>query len=201
MTRDEALRILGLDEGANDADIKAAYKEMAQILHPDRFQDNKKLVDRATEQFKQVNEARDYLLTGKGSYSRGAGRASSSGSSGGRGSSGGSRTTTTSRGGYADRATALRARLAGIATARTQLVAQRDHEIDSRRVGIFLLVGGIIAFVVGRVVRPLMALGPTAAVWGIIQIFTSQAHIGVINNHLETLEKERLTTEKELEGL
>ena len=35
MTRDEALRVLGLTEGAEDAEIRAAYKQLMQKLHPD----------------------------------------------------------------------------------------------------------------------------------------------------------------------
>ena len=46
MNRTEALRILGLDEDATPEDIKTAYKETAQILHPDRFASNKKLQER-----------------------------------------------------------------------------------------------------------------------------------------------------------
>ena len=34
MNRLEALRTLGLDEDATDEDIKTAYRETAQILHP-----------------------------------------------------------------------------------------------------------------------------------------------------------------------
>ena len=62
MDREEALRILGLDESATADEIKAAYKESAQILHPDRFASNKKLQDRATEQFKTLQEAYDVLM-------------------------------------------------------------------------------------------------------------------------------------------
>ncbi|MDR2197596.1 MAG: DnaJ domain-containing protein [Coriobacteriales bacterium] len=197
MTRDEALRILGLEEDATEADIKAAYKEMAQILHPDRFQDNRRLADRATEQFKQVNEARDYLLSGRG-FRRSSGR----GPSGTPGTSARHRAAS-GRGpsGYSDRATALRARLAGIAAARVQLVAQLDADRDSRKVGFMLLVGGLLAGLLGRFLRPLLALAPVAFVWGIIQVFTSQARIGVIRKHLETLDAERLRTEQELEKL
>ena len=65
MNRLEALRTLGLDEDATDEDIKTAYRETAQILHPDRFATNKKLQERATEQFKNLQEAYDYL-TSKG---------------------------------------------------------------------------------------------------------------------------------------
>ena len=54
MNRTEALRILGLDDDATPEDVKTAYKETVQILHPDRFASNKKLQDRATEQFKNL---------------------------------------------------------------------------------------------------------------------------------------------------
>lgn len=35
MTRGEALRILGLDEDVSEADVRAAYKQLMQKLHPD----------------------------------------------------------------------------------------------------------------------------------------------------------------------
>ena len=40
MNRTEALRILGLDDDATPEDVKTAYKETVQILHPDRFASN-----------------------------------------------------------------------------------------------------------------------------------------------------------------
>ena len=69
MNRIEALNILGLDDDATDRDIKVAYKECVQILHPDRFAGNAKLQDRATEQFKRLQGAYDYLSSGRGSKS------------------------------------------------------------------------------------------------------------------------------------
>ncbi len=42
VNRTEALNILGLDDDASAADIKSAYRECVQILHPDRFANNKK---------------------------------------------------------------------------------------------------------------------------------------------------------------
>ena len=35
MTREEALRVLGLAEGADEKQVRAAYKQLMQKLHPD----------------------------------------------------------------------------------------------------------------------------------------------------------------------
>ncbi|MDR0347439.1 MAG: J domain-containing protein [Coriobacteriales bacterium] len=219
MTRDEALRLLGLDEDATEADIKLAYKEMAQILHPDKYADNKKLAERATEQFKHVNEARELLLAaargsrrgtsgGGGAAGRGAraGRGGAAGAgagaaAGGRGSGSGGSSGSGSNGGPRDRVSALKARLAGIAAARVQLTAQLDTEVDRRRIGIYLLAGGLIGMLVGRVMRPLLAIAPVAIVWGGVQLFSSQANIKIINGHLAELEKGRKKCERELSEL
>jgi hypothetical protein len=200
MTYDEALRLLGLDEDATEEDIRLAYKEMAQILHPDKYADNKRLAERATEQFKHVNEARELLLGRSTSRRRGrsagSARSARAGGAAAAGAAGGG-----SYGGGFDRASALRARLAGIAAARVQLTAQLDTELDRRRMGIYLTVGGAIGTLVGRVLRPLLAIAPVAAVWGIIQLFSSQANIKVINGHLAELERGRKKCEQELEEL
>uniref|UniRef100_UPI003AB42214 J domain-containing protein n=1 Tax=Enorma sp. TaxID=1920692 RepID=UPI003AB42214 len=50
MTRDEALSVLGLEPGASPAEILAAYRELAQMLHPDKFGENKRLRARAEQQ-------------------------------------------------------------------------------------------------------------------------------------------------------
>lgn len=173
MNRIEALRILGLDEDATPADIKTAYKETVQILHPDRFASNKKLQERATEQFKNLQEAYEYLTSGKGSHGSAA--------------TGTSRRTTT--------ASQMEARLAGIAAARIQLVKQRDVIMDERRNGITLAaIGAIVALLTAR--RPYGLLGLVAAiasaatVWGIVQIVSSQRTIATLNEHIAELNRE-----------
>ncbi len=65
MTRDEAAAVLGVEAGSSAAEVRAAYRELAQMLHPDKYGDNKRLRARAEQQMRAVNEARDVLL-GKG---------------------------------------------------------------------------------------------------------------------------------------
>ncbi|OUO92372.1 molecular chaperone DnaJ [Gordonibacter sp. An230] len=184
MNRTEALRILGLGDDATAEDIKAAYKETAQILHPDRFAGNKKLQDRATEQFKNLQEAYEYLTKG-----RGARRSSKPGSA--------ARTPRTA-------ANNLEARLAGIAAARMQLVKQRDAAYDERRNGIGMaVIGMLVALFAGR--RPVGVLGlvtaiaTTAAVWGIVQTVSAQRTIATLDEHIESLNKEERRLSQELE--
>jgi DnaJ family protein B protein 4 len=51
-------KILGVDKGANDDQLKKAYRKMALKWHPDRNQDKK---EKAEEMFKEVNEAFEVL--------------------------------------------------------------------------------------------------------------------------------------------
>ena len=66
MNRNEALHILGLNDDASADDIKIAYRETVQILHPDKFAGNEKLQTRATEQFKRLQEAYELLCSSTG---------------------------------------------------------------------------------------------------------------------------------------
>jgi curved DNA-binding protein len=50
-------KILGVDKNASEADIKKAYRKLAQQYHPDKNQGNKA----AQEKFKEINEAYDVL--------------------------------------------------------------------------------------------------------------------------------------------
>lgn len=193
MNRLEALRILGLDEDATPEDIKIAYKETAQILHPDRFASNKKLQERATEQFKNLQEAYDYLTKGKGSRS-----SHTSSRDGGAGAQ--------ARGRSYTAAHQVEARMAGIAAARTQLVKQRDVVYDERRNGIALaVIGGVVALITGR--KPMGFLGlvaaiaVTAAVWGIVQIVSAQRTLTTLNEHIEELNTEERRLAEELEEM
>ena len=185
MTRDEALRILGLDESATADEIKAAYKESAQILHPDRFAKNKKLQDRATEQFKNLQEAYDVLMDP-------------------------TKQTASSRHGHTHAtrpaesyttASDIEARLAGIAAARVQLVAERDAALDKRRNGLIILLVGLILAAVFRRSPFAIALGSTAIIWGIVQAASQQRDVMTLNEHLNALTKEKRQLLERLDAL
>lgn len=200
MNRTEALHILGLEDDATADDIKIAYRETVQILHPDKFAGNEKLQRRATEQFKRLQEAYDLLSSGA-SGGRG-GRGARSGASS---SSGAARAWTEVEDGveveYLTEAE-IKARLAGIAAARAQLVAQRDTVSDERRNGLAMAAIGAVATLL-TIRRPFGILGMiaavagTATVWGIIQFLGAQRNLNTLNEHLAKLTEER----KEYEAL
>lgn len=64
MKKSEALKTLGLADGASDEDVKKAHRQKVRENHPDRFTDpgRKKT---AEDQTKLINEARDVLLSRK----------------------------------------------------------------------------------------------------------------------------------------
>ncbi len=64
--------VLGIRQGASEAEIKAAYKELVKKYHPDKYQNNP-LSDLAEEKLQEVNEAYDMLMKGSGSSSYGGG--------------------------------------------------------------------------------------------------------------------------------
>lgn len=57
--------VLGVRQGASEAEIKAAYKELVKKYHPDKYQNNP-LSDLAEEKLQEVNEAYDILMKGSG---------------------------------------------------------------------------------------------------------------------------------------
>lgn len=60
--------VLGIREGASEAEIKAAYKELVKKYHPDKYSDNP-LADLAEEKMQEINQAYDMLMKGNtGSY-------------------------------------------------------------------------------------------------------------------------------------
>lgn len=64
MKKSEALKILGLSDGATDDEIKKAHREKVIANHPDKYTDPTKKAA-AEEETKKINEARDVLLSRK----------------------------------------------------------------------------------------------------------------------------------------
>ena len=185
MNRTEALRILGLNEDATPEEIETAYKETVQILHPDRFAGNKKLQERATEQFKNLQDAYEYLNSTKGKKA---------------GGSGSSRAYSSARSSQMQ----VEARLAGIKAARTQLVKERDVVLDQRRNGALMtVVGGVVALFTVR--RPFGILGMIAAVasaatvYGIVQVLSAQRTLNTLEEHISDLRAQEKRLLQDLE--
>ena len=177
MTRDEALSVLGLTSDAGREDIIAAYRELAQMLHPDKYGDSKRLRERAERQMRSINEARDVLL-------KGARRASS-------------RATTASQD---DRDARLRAAAAARAqaaeTARLTVVAQmRTLGESSHRAFTFLVIGLIGMLISSRMRGSLRLLGfpicSTLVVWGIVDIVNASGQLGVLRKRARELQSDR----------
>lgn len=182
MNRAEALRLLGLDDDATLDEVKTAYKETVQILHPDKFAGNRKLQKRAEEQFKNLQEAYDVLSRG-GSGSKAKGASSSRSSS-------------------RSRVVQLEAKLRGIAAARVQLQQQRDAFIDRRRTGLMLLIGGGAAALFARWRIPWLAgLGGAVAFWGGFDAFTAHRSVNDLTKQINNLNNEKKQILAELEEL
>lgn len=65
MKKSEALKILGLADGASDDEIKAAHRKKVVENHPDRVASDPVKYAAAEEKTKKINEARDVLLSRK----------------------------------------------------------------------------------------------------------------------------------------
>lgn len=183
MNRIEALNVLGLDEDATDDDIKTAYRECVQILHPDRFAHNKKLAERATEQFKRLQDAYDYLNNGRATKAKSTRRASSP------------NTQSSSSGGWES----VEAKLAGLAAARAQLVAQRDTLLDERRNALSMIFIGAVAAILLRRIVWVAGIASTILIWGIVKLIGTIQSLSTINDHLREIDQQRRDLEKEEE--
>ena len=94
--------------------------------------------------------------------------------------------------------------MAGVAAARTQLVAQRDAVLDERRNGLAMAaIGAVVALFAGR--RPygilgiVAAIAGTAAVWGVVQVISAQKTINTLTEHINELNKEERRLAKQMD--
>ena len=61
MDFNRAYKVLGLYPGASKDEVKRAYRDMAQVWHPDRFEHNERLAQKAQKNLKRINEAFELL--------------------------------------------------------------------------------------------------------------------------------------------
>lgn len=64
-------KILGVDPGASDEEVKRAYRDLARKYHPDNYQNNP-LADLAEEKMKEINEAYDTITKSRAGGSQGS---------------------------------------------------------------------------------------------------------------------------------
>jgi ferric-dicitrate binding protein FerR (iron transport regulator) len=57
MRLDDCYRLLDLEPWASDEDVKAAYRDLTKVWHPDRFANDPSIRQRAEEKLKAINEA------------------------------------------------------------------------------------------------------------------------------------------------
>ena len=67
---DELYRALDLPPGASIEQIRAAYKELVKVWHPDRFGKDEKLRERATQKLQQINAAYEKLCQAHDTHSQ-----------------------------------------------------------------------------------------------------------------------------------
>jgi curved DNA-binding protein CbpA len=74
--RERCLELLGLKPGASAQEIKAAYRDLAKVWHPDRFAHDARLQEKAQNKLKEINEAYEALTTGNFNRGRSTPRSS-----------------------------------------------------------------------------------------------------------------------------
>lgn len=59
----ESLKTLGLLPNATLKEIKQAYKDLVTVWHPDRFANNPRLHEKASEKLKELNVAYNEIMS------------------------------------------------------------------------------------------------------------------------------------------
>lgn len=181
MTVDEATTLLGLEPGATAEDVEVAWRELAQMLHPDRYGSNAKLRARAERQMARINEARDVLRRARGTKGS-AGPAPRSG--------------TAPADSPAQIAHAARLRANAAEAARIQIVTQ-VRTMSERRAGYVRLVviAGLGALICSRLRGTVGALGFSIAsmlvVWSAVDAVTLSNQIRALDGRAAELQRTR----------
>jgi curved DNA-binding protein CbpA len=63
--RDRSYELLGVRPGVSPGELKAAYRDLIKVWHPDRFGHDPRLKEKAQEKLKEINEAYEELSSGR----------------------------------------------------------------------------------------------------------------------------------------
>ena len=181
VTRQEALHMLGLAEGASREDIAAAHRELAQMLHPDKYGDSPRLQKRAEAQMRSINEARDVLLGSRAEKSSWPGPASASSANA--------------------QAFRSRARAQAAETARLVVVQNMRTLSGTRRNARIMLVVGLIGLIVSVRLRGTprtlgFSICMWLAVWGAVDMIRASKELSFLRQREKELARERKEAEK-----
>jgi curved DNA-binding protein CbpA len=61
MDPSRAYRVLGLPSDSSKEEVREAYRDLAQVWHPDRFTHSERLAAKAEKNLKRINEAFEVL--------------------------------------------------------------------------------------------------------------------------------------------
>lgn len=64
-TSDQLYEVLGVSRGVSRQELKAAYRDLTKVWHPDRFTHDPRLQQKAQEKLKEINDAYEQLISGK----------------------------------------------------------------------------------------------------------------------------------------
>lgn len=62
MRLEECYRVLDLDAGATDEEVKTAWRDLTKVWHPDRFGHDREVQRKAEEKLKAINDAYERIL-------------------------------------------------------------------------------------------------------------------------------------------
>lgn len=68
MLLEDAYRILDVDPGCSDFELKRAHRDLTKVWHPDRFGHDPGLRERAEEKLKAVHAAYETIRTARGAF-------------------------------------------------------------------------------------------------------------------------------------
>ncbi len=175
----EALHILGLSEGASEQEIKSSYRELAQIMHPDRFNHNEKLAQKASEQFKLITQAKEFLLHNKQAAQNYQQQASSNP--------------------HVDsKLSQLQIRYNAAETARLTLISYEDAEADRLKTYGLLTISGLLITFAGRRFPLFAALASSMFIIGLIGIIRASMQRRELKEQIQALEDEKKKIMQEL---